>query len=253
MRKEVREMPNLNKIPITVMLGRGSRLRPIIEAANKKSSQFYISLVVSHRKPQEGEADVPGIALARKNHIPAVYWNLIQMTNILGRGDDYRKEYEESLAAFINQSYYKPKFIFMTGWMLILSENFLKHFSLNNYSRVINIHPAWLPDIDENQKKITLPSGAKAPALRGPGDEVIRKTLELGLTHTGVTTYFLIPGAYDAGPVIKREWVKIAPGETPDSLRKKLNEIEDRQGPQVLELLAQGKLKIENGRVKIGK
>jgi folate-dependent phosphoribosylglycinamide formyltransferase PurN len=239
------------KAPIAILCGRGSRLPAIISATKKKSSNFYISLVVSHRKPQEGESDVPGIALARKENIPAVYWNLIQMTNILGRGDDYRKAYEENLAAFINQSYYKPQFIFMTGWMLILSKNFLKHFPLNDYSRVINIHPFWLPDINENQEEITLPSGMKAPALRGPGDEVIKKTLELGLTYTGVTTYFLVPGAYDAGPVIKREWVGIAPGETPESLRIKLNEVEDRQGPLVLELLAQGKLKIENGKVKI--
>jgi phosphoribosylglycinamide formyltransferase-1 len=245
--------PMKKKVAVAILIGKGSRLPAIIRAAKIKGSPFYISAVVSHKKLQEDETDVSGIALAKKNNIPAFYWNYVQMKNILGRQDDYRQEFEENLAAFLNQPYYKPDLVFMTGWLLVLSENFLKYFSIPGGYRVINVHPFWLPDTDENQEKIILPNGTEAPVLRGSGQEVIEKTLELKLTHTGITSYFLIPQTYDAGPVILRQWLKIRKNETPRSLRQRLDQLEDLHGPKIIELFAQGKLKIENGRVKIGK
>ena len=244
-------MEKEGKVPIIVLCGHGSRIDPIIEQSLATDSSYKISLVVSHRKLEEGESDVYGIKKAKEKDIPTAYFNYVQMKTILGRGDDYREEFEDNLAAYILQSYFKPELVFMTGWMLVLSDKFLERFKVAGEYRIVNIHPAWLPDVDEPQDEITLPTGKKAPALRGPGSEVIQTTLELGLSHTGVTAYFAQPGGYDVGPVIMREWLEVDPKETRESLRKKLNALEDKIGPQILDLFGQGKIKVEAGKVRI--
>lgn len=239
------------KIPVTLLVGHGSRIDPIIERSQMRDSSYFISLVVSHRKPDEGKDNVYGIEKAKEKGIPTAYFNYVQMKASLGRGDDYREEFEDSLAAYIKQAYFNPELIFMTGWMLVLSDNFLNRFKVGEEYRIVNIHPAWLPDVGENQEEITLPGGQKAPALRGPGSEVVQKTIDLKMTHTGATVYFAQPGNYDVGPVIMREWLEVNPSDTAESLRKKLDVLEDKLSPQVLQLFGERKIRIESGKVKI--
>ena len=67
-----------------------------------------------------------------------------------------------ALGSFLKQETYNPDFIFMTGWDLVLHREFLQFFP----GQVINVHPAYLPDVDEDQDQLTLPDGTKSPGFR---------------------------------------------------------------------------------------
>lgn len=221
---------------VEFLIGRGSRLPNILESFEVEK-EIEITLVVSHRKPNEKETDVIGITEAKKRGITAVYFNLVQMRalhkSMFGETDDaeYRALYEQTLAEFMLQSYYKPNLVVMTGWNLVLGENFLRLFQKEN-TPVWNVHPFPLPDINEPQDEITAPDGTKLPVLRGA--EVWAETINRKLTWSGVTIHEAVSEGFDIGKVIAREWLKVEPTDTAETLREKLNQLEDRLVPKAI-------------------
>lgn len=222
---------------VEFLIGRGSRLPNILENILRPGTRVEVALVVSHRKPNEGEMDVIGIAEAKKRGITAVYFNLFQMRvlhrNTVGEitDEEYRKFFEQNLAEFMLQSYYKPHLVIMTGWNLVLGENFLRPFQKENIP-VWNVHPFPLPDVDEPQDEITAPDGTKLPVLRGA--EVWVETINRNLPWSGVTIHQIVPEGFDIGKVVAREWLKVEPEDTDQTLREKLNKLEDKLVPQTI-------------------
>ena len=214
-------------------------------------SPLRATLVVSHRKPEEGNGDVPGVAYAKKMGIPAIYWNLVQMRKAdfdtfapPAMKEDYhaelyREKFMRLLGAFIFQQCYKPNLIFMTGWDLVVDDNFTRFFQKENIP-ILNVHPHPLPNTNEPQDEITAPDGTKIPVLRGT--EVWVKAIELKLPWSGVTIHKVIPEVYDVGPVVARKWVKIDPKDTDKTLREKLNKIEDKIVPKTILKIAKGQI-----------
>lgn len=239
----------LNQLRIVFLIGRGSRLPNILDKI-LPGSPIRVTLVVSHRKLEEGNGDVPGVAYAKKMGIPAIYWNLVQMRKADfdtfappamkedSHAELYREKFMKLLGAFIFQPYYKPDLIFMTGWNLVLDYNFTSFFQKENIP-ILNVHPHPLPNTNEPQDEITAPDGKKIPVLRGT--EVWVKAIEQKLPWSGVTIHQVIPEEYDVGLVVASEWVKIDPKDTDQTLREKLNEIEDRIVPQTILDIATGK------------
>lgn len=225
---------------VEFLIGRGSRLPNILERLEKDlpaQTGIEITLVVSHRKPNEGETDVLGITEAKRRGITAVYFNLFQMRalhrNTIDEITDetYRKLFEQNLAEFMLQSYYKPDLVVMIGWNLVLGENFLRPFQKGNIP-VWNVHPFPLPDVGESQDEITAPDGTKLPVLRGA--EVWVETINRKLSWSGVTIHEAVSEGYDIGKVIAREWLKVKPTDTVETLREKLNKLEDKLVPQTI-------------------
>lgn len=222
---------------VEFLIGRGSRLPNILEKISEKGNIVEVTLAVSHRKPEDEQSDVPGIAEVKKRGITAVYFNLAQMRalyrNTLGDtiDEDYRKLFEQNLAEFMLQSYYKPDLVVMTGWNLVLGESFLRPFQKVNIP-VWNVHPFPLPDINEPQEEITAPDGAKLPVLRGA--EVWTETIDRKLPWSGVTIHKAVSEGFDIGKVVAREWLKVEPADTVESLREKLNVTEDKLVPQTI-------------------
>lgn len=233
---------------IEFLIGRGSRLPNILENILRPGTGVEVMLAVSHRKPEEpfdsaqGILDVPGIAEAKKRGITAVYFNLVQMRalhkGMFGKTDDaeYRALYEQTLAEFMLQSYYKPNLVVMTGWNLVLGENFLRPFQKESIP-VWNVHPFPLPDTNEPQDEIIAPDGAKLPVLRGA--EVWVETINRKLPWSGVTIHQAVSEGFDIGKVVAREWLKVEPTDTAQTLREKLNKLEDKLVPQTILRLAQ--------------
>lgn len=222
---------------VEFLIGQGSRLPNILEKILTPQSSIKVALVVSHRKPNEGEKDVVGVAEAKRRGITAVYFNLVQMRalhkSMFSEIDDaeYRALFEQNLAEFMLQSYYKPDLVVMTGWNLVLGENFLRPFQKENIP-VWNVHPFPLPDINEPQDEITAPDGTKLPVLRGA--EVWAETINRKLPWSGVTIHEAVSEGYDIGKVIAQEWLKVEPADTPETLREKLNKLEDRLVPRAI-------------------
>jgi len=69
---------------------------------------------------------------------------------------------------------------------------------------------------------------------------------------TGCTVHF-VDNVYDHGPIIWQQPVPVFPDDTADTLAARVFEAEREAYPQVLKLLAAGRVTIDNGRVKIAK
>lgn len=211
------------KIPITILIGGGSKLPAIIKASKSPGSKFTINLVVTHKTIS------PGIELALKNKIPAVFFKLPNYRQKLKFGNkaDSRMNYMRNLGWFISQ--YKPKLLVFAGWDLVMNKGFFEFFKsdIGNGYAAINLHPAILP-IKKGNKSITLPDGTRSPILKGVIEEVLEQVIKNKLTYFGPTVHFMQPNDFDTGLIIKREFIKISPQDNIRSLVKKLAPVEDK-------------------------
>ena len=98
----------------------------------------------------------------------------------------------------------KIDLIVLAGFMMILSENFVKSFP----GKIINIHPALIPSF----------CGMGFYGLR-----VHEAVLERGVKVTGATAH-LVNGEVDGGPILLQKAVEVLPGDTPEALQKRVME-----------------------------
>ncbi|GCE04968.1 phosphoribosylglycinamide formyltransferase [Dictyobacter aurantiacus] len=181
--------------------GSGSNLQALIDAVEgRQLPGVEIVLVISNK------ASAQGLQRALKHKLPAAYipWKK-------------REEAEQQILSLLQL--FRADLIVLAGWMRILSAEFTSQFP----QRMINLHPALLPD--DSGDTYTTSDGSVIPALRGL--HVIERAIEAGLKVTGSTVHYVIP-AVDAGPVIGRAEVAIEPGDTPDTLQEKLKSQEHR-------------------------
>jgi phosphoribosylglycinamide formyltransferase-1 len=102
------------------------------------------------------------------------------------------------------------------GYMHLLTADFLDRF------RAINVHPSLLPAF--------------------PGTRAIEEALAAGVGKTGVTVHFVDEGI-DTGPVILQEAVHVVPGDSPNTLHARLQEVEHRLLPEAVRLYLTGALR----------
>lgn len=209
-----------NKIPITIMIGNGSKLPKLIKAAKSPQSEFYINLVISHKKKSKG------IKLALKNNISSVIFNLVDWRKRTGMS---RSQYMHYLGWFISQNEYSPKLLVFVGWDLVMDKNFFDFFKCNFGSgfSAINLHPALLP-IKGEKSKIELPDGAYSPIIKGEQEDVLKTVIAKKLTCYGPSVHFMVPTKFDTGQVVEREFISVGKSKSISQLRKKLMPIEDK-------------------------
>jgi phosphoribosylglycinamide formyltransferase 1 len=105
--------------------------------------------------------------------------------------------------------------IVLAGYMRLIGPTLLEAYE----GKIVNIHPSLLPAF--------------------PGKDAIGQALAAGVEKTGVTIHYVDEGM-DTGPAIASATVKIAPGETRETLQKKIQRIEHSLFPEVLEQLLNG-------------
>ncbi len=101
--------------------------------------------------------------------------------------------------------------------------------------RVLNIHPALIPAFCGH---------------RMYGHHVHQAVLDYGAKVTGVTVHF-VDNEYDAGPIIWQQPVPVFDDDTAETLAARVFEAEKEAYPQVLRLLAAGRIQLEGRRVRI--
>ena len=102
----------------------------------------------------------------------------------------------------------------LAGYMHVLRPEFFEAFG----RRVVNTHSAPLPAF--------------------PGAHPIEDVLAAGVSQTAATVHWVDEGI-DTGPVIRTEPVPVEPGDTPDTLRARVQRVEHRILPEVVkELIA---------------
>jgi len=192
-----------NSLRLGVLIsGAGSNLQALIDAIEKQQLPgVEIALVVSNK------ADAYGLQRALKHRLPAIYlpWR-------------ERAQSEARLVALLHL--FQVDLVILAGWMRILSPTFLEQFPL----RVINIHPALLPN-DGTGSIYIASDGTQIPVFRGL--HAVRQALDAGVKVTGSCVHFVTPEV-DAGPVICREEVTIEERDTEETLHERLKVVEHR-------------------------
>ena len=120
----------------------------------------------------------------------------------------------------------------LAGFMVILNEHFISVFR----DRIINVHPSLIPSFCGN--------GCY-------GLHVHQKALEYGVKVTGATVHF-VNEVTDGGAIILQKAVEVQPGDTPETLQKRV--MEDAEWlllPKAVSLFCQNKLQISGRTVKI--
>ncbi len=215
--------------------GTGSNLEAIIKAIKTgKIKNGKIVVVVSHK------ADAYGLKRAQKRKIPT---EILDLKEFLTRGKT-RLEYDNNLGQLLKKKY-QVDLVVLAGWMLILSNEFIKYFS----QQTINLHPGLLPD--GKGKYIKLSTGEKIPAIRGMHTtDAVGFALEHKFPITGSTVHFITPKV-DQGIVIIRGEVRIKPQDSVETLYARMKKEEHKILPLAINWYCQDKLKIKKGRVKI--
>ena len=131
----------------------------------------------------------------------------------------------------------------ITAWLrqkkidLVLLAGYLRLFRLTDDFRgkVMNIHPALLPDFG---------------GVGLHGEHVHRAVLQSGRTISGCTVHF-VDDQYDRGPVILQRSVPVLPDDTEETLAARVFEQECIAYPEAIRLFAQGRLRLDHHRVTI--
>jgi phosphoribosylglycinamide formyltransferase-1 len=212
--------------------GSGSNLQALIDAIERQQLPgAEIALVVSNK------ADAYGLQRALKHKIPAIYlpWSNVGAGLAPARSTPTRaiptratltpaapspamSPGESQLSALLHL--FQVDLVVLAGWMRILSASFLEQFP----HRVINIHPALLPD-NGLGNTYTTSNGTHIPVFRGL--HAVQQALDAGVKITGSCVHFVTPQV-DAGPVICREELAIEVGDTEESLHERLKAVEHR-------------------------
>lgn len=137
---------------------------------------------------------------------------------------------EEELVRIMEE--HQISLIVLAGYMTILSENFVKRYP----ERIINVHPALIPSF----------CGKGYYGLK-----VHEAALARGVRISGATVHFVDSGT-DTGPILLQKAVEVAPDDTPKTLQRRIMEqAEWKILPQAIDLIAGGKVRVENRKVII--
>jgi phosphoribosylglycinamide formyltransferase-1 len=181
--------------------GGGTNLQAIIDAkAAGRIPHGEISLVVS------GRGDAYALERARSAGIPAL---VAKKEKGVPLG-----VYGELLLDILREN--RIGFVVLAGFITILPENVIRAYE----NRIINVHPSLIPSF----------CGAGYYGLK-----VHEAALQYGVKVTGATVHFVneLP---DGGKIIAQKAVDILPGDTPETLQKRvMTEAEWQLLPRALE------------------
>lgn len=121
--------------------------------------------------------------------------------------------------------------VVLAGYMGILGSDFVEAYR----GRIINIHPSLIPSFS---------------GMGYYGQKVHKAVIERGVKLTGATVHFVDEGA-DTGPIIIQKPVTVEDKDTPETIGKKVLEVEHEIIVEAVRLYCKGKLDLSNGRVEI--
>jgi len=191
--------------------GSGTNLQALLDATVRGTLQADIVVVISDR-PNAG-----ALQRAMMAGVTAVALPLADR-----RDPVVREAYDRRLVEQLR--HFSPDLIVLAGWMLIFTPAFLDAFP----GRIVNVHPALLPD-DGGDEVLT--SRGSFPALRGP--RAVRDALELRLPVTGASVHY-VTAEVDSGPVIVRQEVPVLPDDDEDRLHERIKSVEHRLLPRAV-------------------
>ena len=194
--------------------GGGTNLQALIDAqARGELKNGEISAVISSK------ADAYALERAKNAGIPGY---------IVAR-KDYSSNRDMTAALVDKLKELDIQLVVLAGFMHILTEEMVAAYP----NAILNVHPALIPSF----------CGAGYYGLH-----VHEKALDYGVKVTGATVHF-VNEEPDGGPIVLQKAVDVLPGDTPETLQRRVMEhAEWHILPQAVSLFCQGRLSVE-GRI----
>ena len=200
---------------VVCVSGGGTNLQAIINGVNEgKITNTKIVGVVSNNAgayalERAKNAGIPGICISPKDF-------------------ETRDMFNEALLAGIKEL--NPDLIVLAGYLVTIPAAMIKAYP----NKIINIHPSLIPSF----------CGVGYYGLK-----VHEGALARGVKVSGATVHFVDEGT-DTGPIILQKPVMVKQGDTPKELQQRIMEEAEWQIlPQAIDMIANGKVSIEDGKV----
>lgn len=195
--------------------GGGTNLQAILDSiADGRITNAQIEVVISNNR------NAYALERAKQAGIPALC--------ITPKDYEDREAFHDALLRALEQS--GADLIVLAGCLVVIPEQIVERYE----NRIINIHPALIPSF----------CGKDYYGLK-----VHEGVLARGVKVTGATVHFVDKGT-DTGPIILQKAVNVQPGDTPEKLQRRvMEEAEWVIMPQAIDLIANGKIQVIDGKV----
>ena len=197
--------------------GGGTNLQAIIDAiADGTIQDARICLVLSNNQ------GVFALERAKKAGIPHCV--------LSPRSFPSREAFHHALLQTVQDS--GADLVVLAGFLCVIPEEMVRAYE----GRILNIHPSLIPSF----------SGTGYYGLK-----VHEAALERGVKISGATVHFVDNGT-DTGPILLQKAVEVQQDDTPKSLQRRIMEqAEWKILPQAIDLIARGRVSVENRKVVI--
>ena len=141
-----------------------------------------------------------------------------------------RESFNEELLKTVDA--FSPDLIVLAGFLVVIPPKMTAKYA----NRMINIHPSLIPSF----------CGTGFYGLK-----VHEAALARGVKVAGATVHFVDEGT-DTGPILLQKAVEVLPEDTPEILQRRVMEqAEWKILPQAIDLIANGKVKVEDKKTVI--
>lgn len=197
--------------------GGGTNLQALIDAIDAGTvKNAEISVVISNKK------DAYALTRAKEHGIKSVC--------VSPKDYENRQGFEAALLGELKKE--KIDLVVLAGYLVILPKGLIKAYP----NKIINIHPSLIPSF----------CGAGYYGLK-----VHEAVLKRGVKVTGATVHFVDEGT-DTGPIILQKAVEVEKRDTPETLQRRVMEqAEWKILPQAIDMIANGRIKVTDGKVVI--
>ena len=188
--------------------GGGTNLQAILDAIDEgRVTNAQVEVVISNN------SGAFALERARRHGIEALC--------VSPRDYGTREEFNQALLETVDR--YELDLIVLAGFLVKVPEIMIEKYR----NRIINIHPSL----------ITSFCGVGYYGLK-----VHEAALKRGVKLTGATVHFVDEGM-DSGPILLQKAVEVLPGDTPESLQKRVMEQAEWQLlPQAIDMIANGRI-----------
>ncbi len=208
------EADSPQRLPVAVLIsGTGRTLKNINERVAAGTLDLDVRLVIA------STPKATGVQFAADAGAPS---------RVLVRKDfDSDEAYSDALFAACRQV--GAELVVLAGWLklLVIPDDY--------HGRVVNIHPALIPSFCGKGYY---------------GHHVHQAAVDYGVKLSGCTVHF-VDNQYDHGPVILQKTVPVSHRDTADTLADRVFEAECEALPEALQLIAQGRVKLDGRIVRV--
>jgi len=193
--------------------GSGTNLQALLDAEQAGKLGAEVALVVSNRSKAYALERAVAAGKDAVHLSPSAF--------------DSPDAYAETLLGLLEK--YGIDLICLAGYLKMLPGDVVRAYG----GRIINIHPALLPEFG-------------GPGMYGRF--VHEAVLAAGKSESGASVHF-VNERYDEGPVIAQMRVPVRPDDTPETLAARVLEVEHRLYPKVVAALASKRVRLVDNKV----